>query len=552
MSADKLDAFLLFLKSPQYANISRIASILGVDNNTRMKIYADLQEVDVPELEEIKASLAVFKPSSDLRDLRDESVSALLKQWYLNRAGGRMIPEASRNTVSDTKSLIRKAISFKEDVVVDSVTKAIASKLLNDRFLKYSDRMHDLERMHAAIERLVADLSPGYKAKLGASDITKLANDAYALMYPHTTYERLSVGELYIASGVTVEQIKGWLSSRFTAESIAVNEIIQRAPSLEMYKAELLEMPLDVLEVIAVDPTLFAERSAVEAIPGAVYGSTPDSKIHDQMYELEAEDLQTLLGTSGEIFNIIKDYSKKSDIHLSGMVEHLDVLNNLKSLSDQLIARYKLVGNSTSEKLCLNLAAKLYTDSAEVKALIGDENCRTILANVFFVELQKLETEIPPIDLTKLEVCSRILSAKLGAAHTPELVEQSMAQGRTIAEGIFEKLGIARVWQNPETTEKSISNLANTLGAKIFESGKLIDERNLASIIGEKKPVQGIGIWTSDQSTGLVKAYQDIYYASMSVRNPWYEVNQFDKKDNHTIRLLQAFDALISGQSRAL
>lgn len=545
VSMEQLDGLLAFLGSEQYASIKAIATALSVDDKTRIAIYAELKDSN---LAEIMPVLGGFNPSANLQEMKDASVTALLKQWYLNRASGRMIPEASRNIDANTESLIRKAGGLKEDAVVDNVTKAIASKLLNDRFLKHPDRMHDLERIHAAVTELVADLSPEYKVKLGESDMSKLANDAYALIYPHTKYEKLSAGKLYIESTVTVEQIKGWLSSRFTEEVVAVNEIIQRAPSLEQYKAKLLDMPLDSLKIILTNPQRFAERSAVDVVTGMLYNGQ-DARIHDQMYALDADSLNRLLTADDEIFAAIKDYSKKSDIPLSEMVKHIGVLNNLKLLSDELVERYALVGDTRSEKLCLNLAAKLYTDSAEVKTLIGDENGREILANVFFVELQKLSKEIPPVDLTKLDDCSARLCAKLGAAHTPELVGQSMAQGRTIAEGIFEKLGIAAVWQDEEKTERSISNIAANLGAKIFESGKLIDEGRLASIIGEKRPAVGMGLFTGDQSTGMVKAYQSIYYSRVS---GWYEVGKFDTKDNHTMRLLESFDSLISGQSRAL
>jgi hypothetical protein len=137
----------------------------------------------------------------------------------------------------------------------------------------------------------------------------------------------------------------------------------------------------------------------------------------------------------------------------------------------------------------------------------------------------------------------------LTEVQTAEFAKHCSAQGLTIAEGVFEKLTIAATWNDEAKTQKSIDNLADILAARIFVSGQALE--NVDVVIGDAIP--GVGLWTNkySQSTGVVKAFKDIFYSSVSMVNPWYEVGKFDTKDNHTERLIKGFDGLINPQSQS-
>ena len=547
------DQFIAILQSPDYAKIAEIADKFPSDNAGKVALYHDLAGKG-EKLEEYQEIVAGFSATKDLKSLAGSSMSEILKQWYLNRAADKMKPESARGGYDKTIPCIDKALEYskQEDELASNIAKKTVLKLFGERYLTTPDRLDDAEKIYNATVELVNSLDQESRDKLSSLDIDTLVGDTTkglcGLLYPKTSREMTSLGDVYLSAEFTVAKVKEFLETKLSNEGILVEAIIQKESSLEKHRSELEKLNLDVLKVIDVNTAAFAARSKVKVIPGMLLNSE-DRRLHDDMYSLDAGNLTALLNAKQAIFDEAFDYSQRSGKSLSAMVPHLDVLENLHSLSNELVARYTLTGNTQSEKLCLNLAVKTYNNNEQVRELIATPEGRTILANVFFPELQKLAIERPPVDLSNLEASSTAVCSKLTEVQTAEFAKHCSAQGLTIAEGVFAKLQIAETWNDEAKTQKSIDNLADILAARIFVSGQALE--NVDVVIGDAKP--GVGVFTNkySQSTGLVKEFKDIFYSSVSMVNPWYEVGKFDTKDNHTSRLIKGFDGLINPQSQS-
>lgn len=485
--------------------------------------------------------------------------------------------------------------------IPSKLAKTVMAKLSGERYLTVGDRTSELEKLYLISRDIINGLPESDKNKFEGV-IPEVAEQVYNKLRPISAFEALSPTNKYIPTNVNVEDLiantikKGGLvesvmkanakhnkrrdelyslnieelrslavlevvvqdevlkyadrSKKSLSEIVAMKDVIVKAeesikesPELIRNRDELYGLDTSVLEVIAKNPKEFAERSKVDVDPGTFYGTRENKDFHNQMYKLSAEQLNSVLEMSTEMFKQMKSYCLRSGKSIEEMMDHKDVLDNLEKLSKEFEDRYKLSGEVGSEKLCLNLVIKVYnTLQQETKALVNDSALHTLIADIGFnaIQREKLDAKNP----TQVEdFATKVVSKINPEIHTAELAEDAIKQGKKIAQDVFKKLGVSGYLK--DKTSESQDNFASIIASRIFASGKLVEEKDKKQLIGEYKPATGLKVFSGDQSTGLVGIFLKEYGTNFS----YNYVNKFDKDKDRTSNLVKGLDGLIAGKS---
>ena len=632
---------------------------------------------------------------NDLSYMKILDINMILEEFYNQRVIGNFKPsKEARDSNMTAAECAAKAQLYKgkTDELASDLTKAIAYKLSYERYLNAlnSNLLYNVEHIYNAVYDKVHKLSYEDRQEI-KENLDDITTKIYDPLYKITQYSDF-VGSLYVKSDkinnieniidielsirlgqspeiwrqashavdiktlknlgiqdATLKLIIDYCSrtkediSNFIKKSIEfelVNKILKSNPELEKNRDELYRLDEDVLDVINKHPTMFVQRSAIDIQKGYMWNSN-DNSFHNQVYGLDAENLKNILSIGSNLFNYIKEesrkqplnkilenkekirsvgsivtdtnfnlmkpyintlfttnqevlevingnqktfcnvlqvaekhgldsqiftmsktnlealllikpddilekmssYCKRSGKKLSDMLKHKDILDNLEKFSKELEDRYKRFGEKDPQKFCLNLVVKIYNDMKDDQQqdLVKFPEYHAILADLAFSAINNNNTKL---NLDEVSEFSKTIVSKIKQdACTTALAKEAKTQGEKIACDVFKSLGVSGYLKG--ATKESQQNFANIIASRIFLSGKVINKENLPQFIGEAKPITGYFSSRYARSTGLVKAFLDIYGTSLS----YNEVKKFDK--DLTPRMIDSVDTLISGKSVA-
>ncbi len=197
--------------------------------------------------------------------------------------------------------------------------------------------------------------------------------------------------------------------------------------------------------------------------------------------------------------------------------------------------------------------------SAEDRKLIAEihEANPLCLANLIFVKLMDLEGQKPSLTMHQQNCVGSVkdeLTAMLGTIRSngitnmSEYVKECFKQAQSIAEKVFNNFAIAELWNDKCRCNRSIENLTNTVAIGLLRSGRTFSGDEINKLVGDGKAIYGRLSNDFSRCSGLTKEYKDIYYSSKAATNAqaWYDVGVYDKKDNHTQRLLKGVENQIN------
>ncbi len=532
----KLSDFINILKSAEYENIQNIVSKLTTDDAQKIELYDELSNSG--KSKEYDMIMGKFPATDNLKALQNHSMSEMLQQWYCNRAAGKMRPEAARGGNNHTVDCLEKATEYSsqlENELANDIAKKIILKLFGKGYLAIPDRLDDAEKIYNATLELVNVLDLEYQKILGNSTVLdKLVGDKNTglcgLLYQQATlFPLMPSSNVYLNNSFTSEGIKDLLKDKLSNKSILIENIIIMQPSLEKHKSELENLDLDVLKVINKNHELFAERSAIKEASGLLYSG--NKKLHDAMYNLDAQTLKTVLETEIETFGAVETYFETFGGDLKTMIGNLDISQDLVKLSKELVER-NCVGD------CFNLVIK----NERLKALIKYDIARPMLANILAYESQK------PLNDQK------DFSTILSTGHTKEFAYKAREEADTIAANIFQALQINdKTWGSKEKLIQSQNNFKDTLAARIFASGKTLkDQNNFKDILAAgsfaggktlKNQPNGAVIKITWAGYEITKAFSKALAGKLY---GWKEVPKFN------VNLIKECDELIKGPSRQI
>jgi hypothetical protein len=206
------------------------------------------------------------------------------------------------------------------------------------------------------------------------------------------------------------------------------------------------------------------------------------------------------------------------------MVQHLDIVEDLEKLSKELIERKHSVD-------CIDL---IQNDTA--KQLITDDNARSMLANLIIYN-HLLNSQISLNDKMKNDTV-HIKTILQNGIHTTDLAKECQKKGAEIAEKLFGTFKI--------TDDSSKSNLSNILAARMFASGRLINEQSLNALIDSTHPVVGNGQHTSKL---VGPTFSQAFYNNFKgMAYGWYAVEKLNcnhKPTDKHIEFIKQIDAIL-------